>query len=656
MSSGLRGDAPDGSRRRSAASATERAPGAEVATGRRHARSAAAQRRRRNVLAASAVLAVMALATALRMWQLSRYGFRGDESVYAGQAAVLAGDQPLHRYFLLVSRGNSNFMVFQGFLSVVYRLFGVSDVAARLAAASFSTLTVLVTYAIGRLLYGSRRTGLLAALVLAVSSYAILLGRLALLDSCMSFLFSLSLLLLVVWVRRGTYWGFYGFAALAAVTVQAKVTGALVLLIAGLFVVLSGEWRRLTVGRVVLAVLVFGAAFTPALLQVFGPHHMFGDFLASSTRRHSAVSPYYYARLLYRIESLPVLVLWALGLVVAVVRRSRADLLPVIWLLAVFGAHQAYQLKAFNYLLPAVPAACLLAARGLEWSGAAVRRRLAPGAARAVAVAAAAAVAVTAAPGVAAAVGNRDSAGMREAAYWLQHNTRAGDGVMTLSHGSAQYTVSFYGHRDAYPFGRFRLATVFPGGQIVLPRDEPPDGGTPRDWVRDWPPRLIERGVVSYLVYSTGPLDDPPEDNDIVATGTQRMFRRLIEQYGGQLMHTVYDHHEGRVWIYRVGKRLAHPQLTVTLAGASMKVQAAGLAINAAAEVFYHRQLVARLRTSPTGSLTVTVPRPKEIRRAWYLTVRDSAGNYISAARVGTGLYPKSPGAADAASATGGSD
>ena len=63
--------------------------------------------------------------------------------------------------------------------------------------------------------------------------------------------------------------------------------------------------------------------------------------------------------------------------------------------------------------------------------------------------------------------------GLREAARWLKTNTKPDEGVMTLSKGSAQYAISFYAKRDAYPFGRFRLATVIPGGKTLSPRPAP---------------------------------------------------------------------------------------------------------------------------------------------------------------------------------------
>src|SRR6266704_6659912 len=134
------------------------------------------------------LIAIMAFAAFLRLWDLGRVGLRGDEAVYAGQAAVLAGAKGFDRYFILFSRGDSNFLLFQEAVSLVYRVVGIGDVTPRAVAATFSILTVGFTYGIGATLFG-RRTGLFSALLIAVSVYAVMLGRLALLDSTLTCLF-----------------------------------------------------------------------------------------------------------------------------------------------------------------------------------------------------------------------------------------------------------------------------------------------------------------------------------------------------------------------------------------------------------------------------------------------------------------------------------
>src|SRR4029079_7103294 len=121
---------------------------------------------------------ILLLAAVPRLWAIIGVGLRGDEAVYAGQAGVLAGDHDLSRYFVLASRGNSNFLLYQEVVALFYLIFGVSDVAARLVAGGFSLGTVLVTYGLAKTLY-SRNVGYLAATFVALSGYSVLLGRLA---------------------------------------------------------------------------------------------------------------------------------------------------------------------------------------------------------------------------------------------------------------------------------------------------------------------------------------------------------------------------------------------------------------------------------------------------------------------------------------------
>ena len=86
--------------------------------------------------------------------------------MYAGQAGMLAGDQELSRYFLPISRGNTNFLLYQYIVALAYRLAGVGEVPARVVSVIFSTLTVPVLLELGRTLY-SKRVGYIAAVALA---------------------------------------------------------------------------------------------------------------------------------------------------------------------------------------------------------------------------------------------------------------------------------------------------------------------------------------------------------------------------------------------------------------------------------------------------------------------------------------------------------
>src|SRR5919197_5142743 len=92
------------------------------------------------------LVGVLMIAALPRVWHLMTAGFRGDEAVYSGQAGILSGDDELKRYFVLTSRGNSNFLLYQELVAVVYFIFGVTDVAARLVSVAFSVGTVLVTF------------------------------------------------------------------------------------------------------------------------------------------------------------------------------------------------------------------------------------------------------------------------------------------------------------------------------------------------------------------------------------------------------------------------------------------------------------------------------------------------------------------------------
>jgi len=97
----------------------------------------------------------------------------------------------------------------------------VSDIAARLVSVVFSIGTVLVTFELARTLYG-RRLAYVAALGVALSGYAVMLGRIALLDSTLTFFCTLALLAFAKWVRTGTRAWFLCFAATLSLTIRRR--------------------------------------------------------------------------------------------------------------------------------------------------------------------------------------------------------------------------------------------------------------------------------------------------------------------------------------------------------------------------------------------------------------------------------------------------
>jgi hypothetical protein len=563
-----------------------------------------------------ALCGILTLAGGLRLWDLHAIGLRGDEAVYAGQAAVLAGDARLQPYFVLISRGNSNFLIYQGILALFYALFGVNDTLPRLVSAGFSVATIVITYELGRTLF-SRWQGLVAALLLGASSYALALDRLALLDTTLTFFFTGMLLCAAKWMRSSRPIWLYACAAAAALAMQTKVVGVLAVLIVALCTLTVHPRPALNRRVLAGAAAMFGLFLTPSLIQVVQNQAIIVQFLSQSIRRVSAVPWHYYLTLLIGYEGYVLPLIWLAGVLVALWRRTFGDRLAVLWLLLVAAFHQLYPLKAFNYLLPLTPALALLGARALDALAATPLRRAAP------ALALVAVLGGSVGP-VGTVLHGSDFAGLREAGQWLGANTPPGSGTMIMSRGSAQFALAFYAQRPAYPFGRFWLSTVLPGGAILHPR--PPAQGTPTDWVRYWPARLIQNGTVRYLVYHTNSGDDPPAE-PLVQTSTERKFRELIEAYGGRLIHTIYHNHEGRVWIYEVRERQPQPHLTFSTDGRQIEVEGLGFRRNSRVTLYYNHSPIATQSTDEIGAFALTLPLMERIQPRYQLVAVDTAGN-----------------------------
>src|SRR5215208_4511236 len=134
-------------------------------------------RDRESVSRIVSVTLVLALAIGVRVWGLNQIGFNTDEAVYSGQAAAIA-QIPVLKDIFPVFRAHP--LLFQFLLALLFN-FGINDLAARLLAVVIGVLTVYIVYRLGSLLYGDS-TGILAALIMAVMPYHVIISRQVLLD------------------------------------------------------------------------------------------------------------------------------------------------------------------------------------------------------------------------------------------------------------------------------------------------------------------------------------------------------------------------------------------------------------------------------------------------------------------------------------------
>lgn len=120
------------------------------------------------------LLAVILVAAALRWVGLDRWppGLHFDEAVYGLMAKeILAGARPV--YFPAYTGREPLYMYV---MAAMFAAIGPTAYAIRLTSAFIGVLTVPLTYALGRALYG-RRAGLVAAALLAVSYWHITVSR-----------------------------------------------------------------------------------------------------------------------------------------------------------------------------------------------------------------------------------------------------------------------------------------------------------------------------------------------------------------------------------------------------------------------------------------------------------------------------------------------
>jgi len=458
---------------------------------------------------------VLGVAALLRLWGIDDVGFNSDEAVYAGQAAAIASDPDLADIFPIF---RAHPLLFQVILSLGFHL-GIDGVAERIVSAAIGVATVYLVYELGKLLYGWR-AGIVAALLMALMPYHVVVTRQVLLDGPMTLCATLVLYLLARFALTERPRVLYAAGAALGLTFLAKETSILFLGAVYVFFALSWEvrlaMRDLAKATAIMALVI--AAF-PLTLAAAGGTRTGESYLAWQLSRLPNHDWTFY--LLTAPAAIGPLVIAAALLGLWLLRRqfSWRETLLLTWIAVPTVFFLLWPVKGFQYLLPIAPPLAVLAGRAIsQWSPGAGPRTSA-----AATWACTAIVAVTLLiptweqlrppSSTTLLAGSGGVPGGREAGEWLKRNIPEGSRLLTIGPSMANI-LQFYGHRKAY-------------GLSVSPN---PLHRNPSYEHLSNPDKLIATNELQYVVW----------DSYSAARATRFAdgILRYADRYNGRVVHT----------------------------------------------------------------------------------------------------------------------
>src|SRR3990172_13157368 len=346
-------------------------------------------------------LGIAALSILLFFFQLGGPSlFDVDEAVYAESAREMieTGDwiTPQYNYANRYDKP----ILFYWLISAAYRLFGVSEFAARFWSAVFGCgIVVMSYYFLCRV--GDRRWGVMSAIILATSLEVILLSHAAITDMTLTLFMTASLFCFFLGHTAGEgsdgrwwYWGFYLNMALAVLTkgpVGAVLPGLVILL----FLFYTGrvregirEMRPFSGGAIFLLVAL---PWYLIEIGVNGWEYIDAFFIKHNFTRYTGEVSGHGAPIYYFI---PVILLaffpWSAFLPYSLIRSFRlkrsknhythkdlAILFASLWFLTVLVFFSISKTKLPGYILPLAPAIAILV--GWIWDETLMSRRLTGG-------------------------------------------------------------------------------------------------------------------------------------------------------------------------------------------------------------------------------------------------------------------------------------
>jgi hypothetical protein len=408
-------------------------------------------------------------------------------------------------------------------LSILYRV-EVSDVAARVLIVAIGLTTIYLVYKVGALLYDPA-VGAVAALLLAVMPYHVVVTRQVLLDGPLTLFTTLTLYLVARFALTERPIYLYATGASLGLVFLAKETGFVLAAAVYAFFALTPK-IRIRIRDLILSgmVMFVPIAAYPMSTALAGRSDTAKGYLIWQLFRRSNHSWDFFPRVVPPAIGPLVLIAAVAGLWLLRRERSWRETLLIAWILVPCLVFQLWPVKGFQYLLPVAPAVAILASRAMSrWPGYVLARRGTAAAALRTALVSMVVLSLVfttwdrlqppASGKLLAGAGGMP--GGREAGEWIAENTPENSVFLTLGPSMANI-IQFYGHRRAYGL------SVSPNPLHRNPSYEPVQNAD----------LMIRSGEAQYLVFDA-----------FSAARTSYFTKRLEklnEKYQGRIVHIEY--------------------------------------------------------------------------------------------------------------------
>jgi 4-amino-4-deoxy-L-arabinose transferase-like glycosyltransferase len=307
------------------------------------------------------------------LWQLSAFGLIGaDEPRYAQVAREMLDRNDWVTPTLSGTAWLEKPPLYYWQAIIAFKIFGVSDWAARLPSAIDGSVMVFALY--GFLRRFRAGPALDSGLILVSSAAAIGFARAASTDMPLAAMFTMALLCWWAWYEsgsRGFLVGFYVFLGLATLA-KGPVAVFLAASIIAIFAVTQRSWRTLITSLWVPGVLSFIVVAAPwyVLVQLRNPQFFRVFILEHNLARFGTnvfhhPEPFWYYIPVALLGWLPWAVFVVMGVIWTVRKMREPDADPLnlfllIWMITVVTFFSMSKSKLPGYILPGIPPGVLL--------------------------------------------------------------------------------------------------------------------------------------------------------------------------------------------------------------------------------------------------------------------------------------------------------